>query len=63
LLTQLSDGDEGLFNNLVDLLQLRTGLSKQRFHYDDCDVLEALTKHYRKAPDQIQLIEDMYQTS
>ena len=63
LLTQLSDGDEGVFNNLVDLLQLRTGLSKQRYHYDDCDVLEALTKHYRKTPDQIQLIEDMYQTS
>jgi hypothetical protein len=63
LLTQLSDGDEGTFNNLVDLLQLRTGLSKQRFHYDDCDVLEALNRHYRKTPDQLQLIEDIYQTS
>ena len=63
LLTQLSDGDEGTFNNLVDLLQLRTGLTKQRAHYDDCDVLEALNKAYRKTPDQLQLIEDLYQTS
>jgi hypothetical protein len=63
LLTQLSDGDESTFNNLVDLLQLRTGLSKQRFHFDDCDVLEALNRHYRKTPDQLQLIEDIYQTS
>jgi hypothetical protein len=63
LLTQLSDGNEGTFNNLVDLLQLRTGLTKQRAHFDDCDVLEALNRHYRKTPDQLQLIEDMYQTS
>lgn len=63
LLTQLSDGDEGTFNNLVDLLQLRTGLTKQRAHFDDCDVLEALNRHYRKTPDQLQLIETMYQLS
>jgi hypothetical protein len=63
LLTQMSDGDEATFNNLVDLLQIRTGLSKQRYHADDSDVLEALNKAYRKAPDQLQLIESMYQTS
>jgi len=63
LLTQLSDGDEGTFNNLVDLLQIRTGLSKQRFHADDSDILEALNKHYRRTPDQLALIESMYQTS
>ena len=63
LLTQLSDGNEGTFNNLVDLLQLRTGLTKQRAHFDDCDVLEALNRHYRKTPDQLQLIENMYQLS
>lgn len=63
LLTQLSDGDEGTFNNLVDLLQIRTGLSKQRYHADDSDILEALNRHYRSAPDQLQLIENMYQTS
>jgi len=63
LLTQMSDGDEATFNNLVDLLQIRTGLSKQRFHADDADILEALNKHYRRAPDQLQLIESMYQTS
>lgn len=63
LLTQLSDGDESTFNNLVDLLQIRTGLSKQRFHADDSDILEALNKHYRRMPDQLSLIEEMYQTS
>ena len=63
LLTQMSDGDEATFNNLVDLLQIRTGLSKQRYHVDDSDILEALNKAYRKAPDQLQLIESMYQTS
>jgi len=63
LLTQLSDGDESTFNNLVDLLQIRTGLSKQRYHADDSDILEALNKHYRRTPDQLQLIEDLYQTS
>ena len=63
LLTQLSDGDESTFNNLVDLLQIRTGLSKQRFHVDDSDILEALNKHYRRMPDQLSLIEEMYQTS
>jgi hypothetical protein len=63
LLTQLSDGDESTFNNLVDLLQIRTGLSKQRYHADDSDILEALNHHYRSTPDQLQLIEDLYQTS
>jgi len=63
LLTQMSDGDEATFNNLVDLLQIRTGLSKQRYHADDSDILEALNKHYRRTPDQLQLIESMYQTS
>jgi hypothetical protein len=63
LLTQMSDGDEATFNNLVDLLQIRTGLSKQRYHADDADILEALNKHYRRTPDQLQLIESMYQTS
>jgi hypothetical protein len=63
LLTQLSDGDESTFNNLVDLLQIKTGLSKQRYHADDTDILEALNKHYRSTPDQLQLIEDLYQTS
>ena len=63
LLTQLSDGDEATFNNLVDLLQIKTGLSKQRFHADDSDILEALNKHYRRTPDQLQLIETIYQNS
>jgi len=63
LLTQLSDGDESTFNNLVDLLQIKTGLSKQRYHADDTDILEALNRHYRSTPDQLQLIEEMYQTS
>lgn len=63
LLTQMSDGNEATFNNLVDLLQIRTGLSKQRYHVDDSDILEALNKHYRRTPDQLQLIESMYQTS
>jgi hypothetical protein len=63
LLTQLSDGDEGTFNNLVDLLQIRTGLTKQRYHADDSDILEALNHHYRSTPDQLTLIEDLYQTS
>jgi len=63
LLTQLSDGDESTFNNLVDLLQIRTGLSKQRFHADDSDILEALNRHYRRTPDQLQLIETIYQNS
>ena len=63
LLTQMSDGNEATFNNLVDLLQIRTGLSKQRYHVDDSDILEALNKHYRRAPDQLLLIESMYQTS
>lgn len=63
LLTQLSDGDESTFNNLVDLLQIRTGLSKQRYHADDSDILEALNKHYRSAPQQLQLIEEIYQIS
>lgn len=63
LLTQLSDGDESTFNNLVDLLQINTGLSKLRYHVDDCDILESLNKHYRAMPDQLNLIEEMYQTS
>ena len=63
LLTQLSDGDETTFNNLVDLLQINTGLSKMRYHVDDNDILESLNKHYRRTPDQLQLIEDIYQTS
>jgi hypothetical protein len=63
LLTQLSDGDESTFNNLVDLLQIRTGLSKQRYHADDSDILEALNYHYRRTPDQLSLIEELYQTS
>ena len=63
LLTQLSDGDETTFNNLVDLLQINTGLSKLRYHVDDNDILESLNKHYRRTPDQLQLIEDLYQTS
>jgi len=63
LLTQLSDGDESTFNNLVDLLQIRTGLSKQRYHADDSDILEALNKHYRTQPQQLQLIEEIYQIS
>ena len=51
------------FNNLVDLLQINTGLSKLRYHVDDNDILESLNKHYRRTPDQLQLIEDIYQTS
>jgi hypothetical protein len=48
---------------LVDLLQFKTGLSKQRYLHDDCDVLEALAKHYRKAPEQLLIIENAYKNS
>jgi hypothetical protein len=44
-------------------LQLKTGLSKQKFHHNDEDILEALNKHYRKAPEQLMIIENAYKNA
>jgi hypothetical protein len=62
-LREMSNGSNETFESLVDLLQLKTGLSKQRYHHDDCDVLEALAKHYRKSPEQLLIIENAYKNS
>ena len=62
-LREMSNGSNETFESLVDLLQFKTGLSKQRYHKDDCDVLEALAKHYRKAPEQLLIIENAYKNS
>ena len=62
-LMEMSNGSEETFESLVDLLQLKTGLSKQRYFHDDCDILEALNKHYRKHPDQLMIVEDAYKRS
>jgi hypothetical protein len=60
MLTTISNGDETTFNNLVDLLQFNTGLSKLKYHHCDDDILEALNRHYRKNPDQLTIIEMAY---
>ena len=62
-LRDMSNGSEETFEALVDLLQLKTGLSKQRFHHDDCDILEALNRHYRKAPEQLLIVENAYKNA
>ena len=59
-LVTMANGDESVFNNLIDLLQLNTGLSKQKYHHCDDEILEALQKHYRKSPEQLMIIESAY---
>jgi len=63
MLRSMSNGSDETFEALIDLLQLKTGLSKQRFHHDDSDILEALNKHYRKAPEQLMIIENAYKNA
>ena len=62
-LVSMANGDESVFNNLVDLLQLNTGLSKQKFHHCDDEILEALNKHYRKSPEQLMIVENAYKNA
>lgn len=62
-LLEMSNGSEETFESLVDLLQLKTGLSKQRYQFDDCDILEALNKAYRKSPEQLMIIEAAYKNA
>ena len=61
-LKEMSNGSDETFESLIDLLQLRTGLSKQR-HVHDSEILEALNKHYRKSPEQLMVIENAYKNS
>lgn len=61
-LKSMSNGSDETFEALIDLLQLRTGLSKQR-HVHDSEILEALNRHYRKSPEQLMLIENAYKIS
>ena len=63
MLLDMSNGSDETFESLVDLLQLKTGLSKQRYQFDDCDILEALNKAYRKSPEQLMLIEEAYKNA
>ena len=62
-LRSMSNGSDETFEALVDLLQLKTGLSKQRYHHDDCDILEALNKHYRRSPEQLMIVENAYKNA
>ena len=62
-LRDMSNGSDETFEALIDLLQLKTGLSKQRFHFHDSDILEALNKHYRKAPEQLLIVENAYKNA
>jgi hypothetical protein len=62
-LRSMSNGSDETFEALIDLLQLKTGLSKQKYHHDDSDILEALNRHYRKAPEQLLIIENAYKNS
>lgn len=62
-LISMANGDESVFNNLVDLLQLNTGLSKQKWHHCDDEILEALNKHYRKSPEQLLIVENAYKNA
>lgn len=61
-LKSMSNGSDETFEALIDLLQLRTGLSKQR-HVHDSEILEALNKHYRKSPEQLMIVENAYKIS
>jgi len=62
MLTDMSNGSTETFESLIDLLQLRTGLTKQR-HVHDSEILEALNKHYRKSPEQLMIVENAYKNS
>jgi hypothetical protein len=62
-LRDMSNGSDETFEALVDLLQLKTGLSKQRYHFHDSDILEALNKHYRKSPEQLMIVENAYKNA
>jgi hypothetical protein len=62
-LRSMSNGSDETFEALIDLLQLKTGLSKQRYHHSDSDILEALNRHYRKAPEQLLIVENAYKNS
>lgn len=61
-LKEMSNGSDETFESLIDLLQLRTGLSKQR-HVHDSEILEALNHHYRKSPEQLMIVENAYKNS
>ena len=61
-LKSMSNGSDETFEALIDLLQLRTGLSKQR-HVHDSEILEALNRHYRKSPEQLMIVENAYKIS
>lgn len=63
MLLDMSNGSDETFESLVDLLQLKTGLSKQRYQFDDCDILEALNKAYRKSPEQLMIVEEAYKNA
>ena len=62
-LRDMSNGSDETFEALIDLLQLKTGLSKQRWHFDDTDILEALNRHYRKSPEQLLIVENAYKNA
>jgi hypothetical protein len=62
-LRDMSNGSDETFESLIDLLQLRTGLSKQRYQFHDEDILEALNKHYRKSPEQLMIVEAAYKNA
>jgi len=62
-LRDMSNGSDETFEALVDLLQLKTGLSKQRYHWHDSDILEALNRHYRKSPEQLMIVENAYKNA
>ena len=62
-LRDMSNGSDETFEALIDLLQLKTGLSKQRYHFHDGDILEALNKHYRKSPEQLMIVEAAYKNA
>lgn len=62
-LRSMSNGSDETFEALIDLLQLRTGLSKQRYHFHDGDILEALNRHYRKSPEQLLIVENAYKNA
>ena len=62
-LRSMSNGSDETFEALIDLLQLRTGLSKQRWHWHDSDILEALNRHYRKSPEQLMIVENAYKNA
>ena len=62
-LRDMSNGSDETFEALIDLLQLKTGLSKQRYHFHDEDILEALNRHYRKSPEQMMIVENAYKNA